>query len=70
MFDPMEHKPMVDEFFRESGEIKISLNKNYITLSSGRVTLYFSLTDKANTIIYDGWETFVGDMGIGGEKIL
>ena len=64
MIDPMEHKPMVDEFFKSIGKIKMSINNKYFKLESERVTLYFNLTEKSNIVTYDGWETFVGDMNI------
>ena len=59
----MEHKPIVDEWFRMMGTFKHSDGDKYLTLRSGRVTLYF-MKQSDGSLKYDGWGTYVGDMGL------
>lgn len=62
MHDIYDHKPMVDEWFRMMKTFTLSEHEKSITLSSGRVTLWFNKKD--GTLEYDGWSTDVSDFDI------
>lgn len=62
--DINEHRPQVDEWFKMMNSFDVKINGHYLKLTSGRVTLYFKPNGETGKFDYDGWETFVGDMGL------